>query len=231
MPVGSRGRPAMFVVLFRRAPVGQLGHSTGPAKSLTIGAEHHTIRGAVNMQDGYLQAGDGVSHEYRLTGRFWILAIAIVFCAASSLMFRYSSNTEWAQYSGQVRALGIPRDQANPLLSIAFGVIGMLLLIRMIIAPWITRTVFITSGSLTICETKFSGRSNIAIPVAELHNVRRFVRQSYSQKSRRLTEWARQTVQFHYKDQVFTFCNSQFRSNSDFEDFSMRVGARTTCPQ
>lgn len=183
------------------------------------------------MENGYLQAGDGVSHEYRLTGRFWILATAIVLCAASSLMFRYSTDTEWTQYSGQVRAWGIPRNLANPLLSVAFGVVATLLLIRMIFAPWITRTVFVTSGSLTIFEAKLSGRSNIVIPVAELHNVRRFVRPSYSEKSRRLTEWARQSVQFDYKDQVFTFGNSQFRSNSDFEDFSMRVGAGTTCPQ
>jgi len=183
------------------------------------------------MQNGYLQAGDGVSHEYRLTGRFWVLATAIVLCAASSLMFRYSTDTEWTQYSGHVRAWGIPRDQANPLFSVVFGAIATLLFIRMIIAPWITRTVFITSGSLTICEVKFSGRSNIVIPIAELRNVRRFVRPSYSEKSRRLTERARQTVPFDYKDQVFTFGNSQFRSNSDFEDFSMRVGAGTTCPQ
>src|SRR5579864_3624614 len=99
------------------------------------------------MQSGYLQGGDGVSHEYRLTGRFWILATAIVLCVASSLMFRYSTDTEWTQYSGQVRAWGIPRDLANPLLSVAFGVVATLLLIRMIFAPWITRTVFVTSGS------------------------------------------------------------------------------------
>ncbi|TAM03356.1 MAG: hypothetical protein EPN70_14425 [Paraburkholderia sp.] len=118
----------------------------------------------------------------------------------------------------------------NSFESVVFGVIAALLFIRMILAPWITRTVFITSGSLTIYEAKLSGRSSVVIPVAELRNVRRFVRQSYSQKSRRLTEWARQTVQFDYKDQVFTFSNSQFRSSHEFEDFSMRVGAGTMRP-
>jgi hypothetical protein len=81
---------------------------------------------------------------------------------------------------------------------------------------------------LRVCEAKLTGRSNTVIPAADLRNVRRFVRPSFSEKSRRLTERARQTVQFDYKEQVFTFCNSQFRSSSDFEDFCMRVGAGST---
>ncbi len=182
------------------------------------------------MESGYPQSGNSGSHEYRLTGRFWLLATAIAICVAGSLGFRYSTDTEWIEYYGRLRLWGIPKDQVNPLLSVIFGVLATLLSIRMILAPWITRTVFISSGNLTICEATFSGRSNTVIPVSDLHNVRRFVRPSYSERSRRLTERGRQTVQFDYEGKVFTFSNSQFRSNRDFEDFSMKVGAGTMRP-
>ncbi|MFT0167462.1 hypothetical protein ACLKMY_00340 [Paraburkholderia mimosarum] len=183
------------------------------------------------MEKGYQPSGSSGPHVYRLTGRIWLFATTMAICIAGSLSFHYSTDTKWIEDYGRMRFWGIPKDQVNSLLAVIFGVIATLLLIRMIVAPWVTKTVFIRSGSLTICEAEFSGGSNIVIPVADLRNVRRFVRPSYSERSRRLTEWARQTVEFDYEGQVFTFSNSQFRSNSDFEDFSMRVGADTIRPQ
>lgn len=179
------------------------------------------------MQNEYLQPSDSESREYKLTGRLWIFLTAIVVCAAASQLFRHSNNTEWIGYYGAGRFYGLPREEVNAFLSLMSGILATLLFLRLIATPWIMRILTITPQDVTIIEAKFAGQSRITIPLYEMRGVKRFIRPSFSEKSSRLTEQARQAVQFEYQQKIFTFYNRQFGSNRDFEDFCMRVGAGT----
>jgi len=163
--------------------------------------------------------------EYKLTGRFWIAASTVLACGVAALFFLFSRNTDWVQYYGRLRLLGLRGEEANQVLAAIFGVLAVGIFARTMCDRWLSRTIIVAASSLTIRESRVSGIPPVVMPLAGLRGVTRGVRPAVIESRSGLSQTLRETVSFSYGDRSFSFSNARFRSNRDFEDFCSRIGA------
>jgi hypothetical protein len=164
------------------------------------------------------------SHEYRLTGRFWAAVVIFVVCVPLIACIHYFPTTSWYGILGWSRFSGLTLAQHDEILQYGLGIGAAVALVGSLSVHWTSRTLLISPGRLTVFGSKLSGQNPCVIPLARIEKSNRFVRDLSYRFDNALTRRLRERVRFSYGGQTFDFCNAQFRSNAEFEDFCMRVG-------
>lgn len=165
------------------------------------------------------------AHEYRLSGRFWGLVIGAILSGSVSIAVYFYPATTWFAVSGLFWGAAFTLAQRNEFIQFACAAAAVLMIVTGLASFWISRTLLITQDTLIVIESKLSERKPRVVPLFEIRNVSRVIKTIPLRFDNPLTRSLRDTVQFSHAGMSFDFCNAQFRSNAEFEDFCARIGA------
>lgn len=160
-------------------------------------------------------------HEYRLTGRLWARIGGILLCVIAIGLIRL---TPTRVVHGPLRLLNLAPAQADLIIQIICGSVAVLLAAWALASPWVARRLLVTSNGLTIFEPKIFGGSSIFVPLYTMEGMSVTIAPITLGGNKALTR-LQETVQFYYDGSTFSVTNWQFRSNDEFEDFCIRLGA------